>query len=270
MLPAGTCQFSSSIKPEEADISSNPFFQKYQQKLKHLQEENPEEYESRLEEMKEKLKRSKQLNREPPQHTLEETCKDDIPGFTWPRSWPPKSLDEIMKLEKVKDLKPEAITQLWQEFHLTKDCIFSVIPTEEYDELVTKSKLNPNFLFTLPKGDGYEFYLCQFSGKDVYFTPLAMYQLVKENAPPCLTVAHFPELKEEKGIVLMAGEYDNKILKKEEALNLVKQMALYYGKNAGDRYKLLRTFHSSPETFQYMDLVEQYKMNKDYLENNPY
>jgi hypothetical protein len=33
------------------------------------------------------------------------------------------------------------------------------------------------FLFTLPKGDGYEFYLCQFCGKDVYFTPLAMYQV---------------------------------------------------------------------------------------------
>jgi len=33
------------------------------------------------------------------------------------------------------------------------------------------------FLLPLPKGDGYEFYFCQFNGKDVYFTPLSMYQV---------------------------------------------------------------------------------------------
>lgn len=58
--------------------------------------------------------------------------------------------------------------------------------------------------------------------------------------------------------------------KKTEALNLVKQMTLYYGKEAGDRYKLLRTFHLKPEEFNYMDIVDQYKENREYLENNPY
>ena len=33
------------------------------------------------------------------------------------------------------------------------------------------------FLYTLPKGDGFEFYLSQFGGKDVYFTSLGMYQV---------------------------------------------------------------------------------------------
>ncbi|XP_060559443.1 ATP synthase mitochondrial F1 complex assembly factor 1-like [Ruditapes philippinarum] len=261
-------QFSSS-KPD--DISSNPFFNRYKEKLKHMQEENPEEYESRLQEMREKLKPKKQVTPEkPPSQRTEPAPRKDIPGFSGPKTWPPKSLDEIMKLELVKDLDAKAVTQLWQEYHLAKDCIFAVFPAEHYDELITKSTLNPHFIFTLPKGDGYEFYLCQFSGKDVYFTPLAMYQLIKESAPPCLTVAHFPELKDDKGIVLMAGEYDDSIIKKSEALNLVKQMTLYYGKEAGERYTLVRTFHKNPENFQYMDIIEQYKLNKDYLENNPY
>ncbi|XP_053395060.1 ATP synthase mitochondrial F1 complex assembly factor 1-like [Mercenaria mercenaria] len=269
MLTLNSKQFSTSSKPD--DIDSNPFFEKYKQKLKHMQEENPEEYESRLQEMKEKLKPKKEdTPQEPPPQRTEPPPKRDIPGFSGPRTWPPKSLDEIMKLELIKDLDAKAITQLWQEYHIAKDCIFSVFPTEHYDELISKSQINPNFIFTLPKGDGYEFYLCQFSGKDVYFTPLAMYQLVKENAPPCLTVAHFPELKDDKGIVLMAGEYDDKVIRKTEALNLVKQMTLYYGRDAGERYKLVRTFHTNPEQFQYMDIIEQYKMNKEFLENNPY
>ncbi|KAL4236032.1 ATP synthase mitochondrial F1 complex assembly factor 1 [Mactra antiquata] len=267
----GYQQYSTSSSKEDTDISENPFYKKYKNKLKHMQEEDPEEFDSRLQELKEKSMRVKLADREPQQSEPEQQIqKPDIPGFSGPKTWPPKSLDEVMRIDLVKDLAPESIKQLWQEYHLAKDCIFSVVQTKEYDEIMAKSKLSPNFVFTLPKADGYEFYLCQFSGKDVYYTPLAMYQLVKESAPPCLTVAHFPELKDDKGIVLMAGEYDNKVISKNEALILVKQMALYYGQKAGDRYKILRQFHSSPNEFNHMDIVEQYKLDKDYLEENPY
>jgi len=47
-------------------------------------------------------------------------------------------------------------------------------------------------------------------------------------------------------------------------------MTLYYGKDAGDRYKLLQTFTSTPGEFNHMDLVEQYNKNKDFIEENPY
>ena len=57
---------------------------------------------------------------------------------------------------------------------------------------------------------------------------------------------------------------------KAEALNLVKQMALYYGRDAAHRHSLVRLFNSVPEKFQYMDIIEEYKKNKVYLEENPY
>ena len=47
-------------------------------------------------------------------------------------------------------------------------------------------------------------------------------------------------------------------------------MTLYYGKNAEDRYRLLRQFNASPQKFQYMDIVEEYKRNKDFLEETPF
>ncbi|XP_052776813.1 ATP synthase mitochondrial F1 complex assembly factor 1-like isoform X2 [Mya arenaria] len=260
----------SSSQGEKPDISSNPFFDKYKKKLKTLQKEEPEVFESRLDD----LRKGPALDMAPPPEEVQTKTRDTTqagtPEFTGPRSWPPKSLDEIMKVDMIKDLPVETIKTIWQEHHLKKDCIFSVVPKEEYDEIITKSKLNPAFLFPLPRGDGYEFFLCQFNGKNVFFTSLAMFQLIKENAPACLSVAHFPELKEEKGIALMAGEYDDKIIKKSEALNLVKQMSMFYGKSAGERYLLLRTFHANPGAFDHMQLIEEYKRNKDYLENNLY
>lgn len=260
---------TSQPKDDTMDLTSNPFFDKYKRKIKHLQQDNPGEFESRLDDLK-NLKTKKVITAEPSGVTTYSTTPLTRSATAGPRSWPPQSLDEIMKLDLVKDLPPDAIKLLWQEFHLNKDCIFSVVPKVEFEEIISKSKLSPTFLFPLPKGDGFEFYLCQFNGKDVYFTPLGMFQLLKESAPACLSVAHFPELKDTKGIVLMAGEYDDKILKRSEALNLVKQMALYYGKEAGDRYRILRQFCAQPDTFDHMQLVEVYNSNKDYLENNPY
>lgn len=254
-------------KTDEFDVTQNPFFEKYQDKLKHLQESNPDEFKSRVSDLKEKKQRPAQPQVEQQTEPLQ---KPAIPGSEGPRSWPPKSLDEIVNVELLKDLDAAAIDHIWKEHHLSRDCVFSVVPDIEYDVLYAKSKLSPNFLYTLPKGDGFEFYLCQFSGKNVYFTPLGMYQLVKENAPPCLTVAHFDELKTEKGIVLMAGEYDRKVISKAEALNLVKQMTLYYGRDVGHRHNLVRLFNATPDKFQYLDIIEEYKKNRTYLEENPY
>lgn len=38
------------------------------------------------------------------------------------------------------------------------------------------------------------------------------FQMLKENAQPSLTIAHFPDFKDTKGIVLMAGKFDEKFL----------------------------------------------------------
>lgn len=68
------------------------------------------------------------------------------------------------------------------------------------------------FLFPLPRKQGYEFVVVQFEGKEAHFTTLINYQAYKENAPECLTLIHYTELAKEKGIVLMVGEYDTNVM----------------------------------------------------------
>ena len=57
---------------------------------------------------------------------------------------------------------------------------------------------------------------------------------------------------------------------KSEALVLVKQMALFYGGDASHRHTLVRMFNKTPDKFEYMDVIEEYKRNRTYLEDNPY
>merc|ERR1712150_79781 len=45
-------QFSSK-QEDDVDISKNPFYAKYQQKLKHMKEENPDEYCAKVDMLKE-------------------------------------------------------------------------------------------------------------------------------------------------------------------------------------------------------------------------
>lgn len=110
------------------------------------------------------------------------------------------------------------------------------------------------FLFPLPRDKGYEFILCQFSGHEAHFTSLINYQAHKENAPECLSVTHYIELKE-KGLVLMRGQYDKDVLNGTEAKCLANQLQLYYGQDNAKRLKLLERFTYTPEEFKHMDLV---------------
>ena len=68
------------------------------------------------------------------------------------------------------------------------------------------------FLFPLPRDMGYEFFVVQFLNNEAHFTSLINYQAHKENAPECLNMMHYTELAEDKGIVLMVGEYDKDVL----------------------------------------------------------
>lgn len=68
------------------------------------------------------------------------------------------------------------------------------------------------FLFPLPRQQGYEFIIVQFAGNEAHFTTLINYQAYQANAPECLTIVHYPELAEDKGVVLMVGEFDKNVI----------------------------------------------------------
>lgn len=82
-------------------------------------------------------------------------------------------------------------------------------------------------------------------------------QVHKENAPECLNIAMYGELKQTKGLVLMRGEYDSKVISGQEAQCLANQLQLYYSQQNESKLKLLELFTHKPEQFKHMDVIDE-------------
>lgn len=200
-----------------------------------------------------------------------------------------------MKLELLEDKSADEIKSIWLEYHKQKDVLTATIPTDTFKLLVERAKEFPLFIFPLPRDQGFEFFLLQFSGNTVHFTPLLCYQVRpvtfyrgrkstpfvflfhcsfdrkiiekwqffifcqvhKENAPECLNIVHYTELSDKLNIVLMRGEYDKNVINAQEAQCLVNQLQLYYTQNNQSKLDLLKKFTQQPDSFKHMDVINE-------------
>ena len=90
---------------------------------------------------------------------------------------PYKRIEDIMKLELIQGKPIEDIKKIWLEYHLQKEVIAAVIPTEKFNTLMENAKQHPVFIFPIPRSQGFEFIMFQFAANTVHFTPLLCYQV---------------------------------------------------------------------------------------------
>jgi ATP synthase mitochondrial F1 complex assembly factor 1 len=167
-----------------------------------------------------------------------------------------KKLKDLMKVDLLNNKTVEEIKAIWLKYHKDKDVITAIIPSDIYKIMIEFAKKYPVFIFPIPRSQGYEFIMLQFALNSVHFTPLLCYQVHKENAPECLNIVHYTEF-EEKGIVLMRGEYDKNVLTAQEAQCLANQLQLYYSQNNASKIKMLETFTLKPNEFKHMDVIKE-------------
>jgi len=233
------------------ELRENPFFEKYAKKISKKQQENPAEFISKLEEL------GQQHNQPDKQkQPVESKLGTPKPDITTPSQTREKNLNDIMKVELLQEKSAEEISKIWTEYYKNKEnTLCAVVPSHLYTKQHERSQ-EYNFIFPLPRDEGYEFILAQFAGHEIHFATLISYQAYGENAPECLTASFYTDLNATKNIVLMKGEYDKNILKPSEAQFLINQVQLYY--TGGEDYlELLKTFKHKPDQFQYSKLVEK-------------
>jgi len=236
------------------DLKGNPYYDKYAQKIAQIQKTAPEEFESRVEKVYERKTKTVELSKE---RQYSQLLKPKEKLNNTQVQTKEISLDKVLKIDLIKEKSPDEIKAIWAEYHLQKDCIAATIPSEDFAKLEENSLKHPTFLFPLPRSQGYEFIMCQFESNTVHFTPLLYFQVHKANAPECLTITHFKEFKDDKGIVLMRGEYDKNIIDAKEAQCLANELQIYYIQNDEEKRKLLEVFTYQPDSFDHMDLVKQ-------------
>lgn len=124
-------------------------------------------------------------------------------------------------------------------------------------------------MFPLPKDQGYEFVLTQWSANECHFTSLINFQAHGENAPSAMSAIYYDDLKESKKIVLEMVEVDTKSLKMEEAKLLMHLMKLFYLKSEqnDEKYNLMDIFTNKPNDFRHMDIIKQFEKENLKIEN---
>ena len=217
MLSTTTFYLGQSKGEEDMKLKSNPFYQKYAEKIemtkkKHVKlADSSKEHHHIQNEMQMWKKSMAEVEQKMKSNANECLVSSE-------NSVLPKRLNDILKLELVFDKTVDEIGTIWTEYFKTKQSISAVIPGNIFDKVYTRSLSCPAFVYPLVKDQGYEFMLGQFRDKQCFFTSLLNYQTHRENAPWHLNIAHYTELKEEKGIVLMLGEFDeSKIYKFDSA-----------------------------------------------------
>uniref|UniRef100_A0A8D0DYC4 ATP synthase mitochondrial F1 complex assembly factor 1 n=1 Tax=Salvator merianae TaxID=96440 RepID=A0A8D0DYC4_SALMN len=226
----------------DGDLESNPFFEKYQSKIQELRRFNPDVFESRMEQRS-------QIKKEPVGHSkqidfmklLEEKLKESQYGFT-----KNKTLDSILNVEMMKKRKAEEIAQIWKQYFSGEDTVYAVIP----------------FLYALPRKQGYEFFVGQWSGAELHFTSLINIQTQGDTASTQLVLYHYPEFREEKDIVLMTAEMDPRFLNVTEAQCLASQVQLFYATDRQEIYHLVEQFNHQPDEFKYMTVISELEQSR--------
>ena len=123
-----------------------------------------------------------------------------------------QKLSEIMKMDMIEGKSKEEIAAIWTGYLATKEGLCAVIPSATFQSMKDLYGIHKTFLLPLPRSEGYEFVVVQFEGNEAHFTTLINFQAHAENAPECLTLVHYVDLAEEKGIVLMKGDFDPNVL----------------------------------------------------------
>eukprot|EP00088_Acartia_fossae_P037000 TRINITY_DN3818_c0_g1_i8.p1 TRINITY_DN3818_c0_g1~~TRINITY_DN3818_c0_g1_i8.p1 ORF type:complete len:284 (-),score=64.29 TRINITY_DN3818_c0_g1_i8:153-1004(-) len=246
---------TTAIMSEEQieELKKNPYYSKYADKIAKLQNTSPEEFLSRLSAHEDRKKaQESEANQKQRDFSFPGQAKKATDSAS------SKSLDKVVKLDLLKDKTPEEITEIWTKHFSQQEKICAVIPAETYKKMQQRFQEFNTFLFPIPRKNGYEFVMVQFQGNEAHFTTLINFQAHKENAPECLNMIHYTELMEEKGVVLMVGEYDKDTLDPREAKCLADQVEIYYSNPNESRRELMNNFSKNSAFFNHNDLIKEF------------
>lgn len=189
-------------------------------------------------------------------------------------------MDSIVKLDLLLKEDNDKIVKIWTQYHCDKDGIYAVIPVATYSKMYQTSQRYPlvrylcplkkfeklksskekKFILPLPQETGLEFFFLQFQSHQCNLTSLLEYKTKGENARPFLTITHYPELSESKGIVLMRGDINDKpkkMLTNSDAHYLAFALQQFYSTDDPHKIKLVRLFNILPEKFDYHKLIKE-------------
>lgn len=174
----------------------------------------------------------------------------------------PKSLDQILKVPLVERESPEAITRIWREHHeMNPHILAEVVPYSQYQVLKHRSKECPMFVLPVFKNIGFQTVVLQFQTEHVLFTAMRDFKQKGEWASPQMSLSHYTEFAQNKGIVLMRGETNDTHINKAEGRDLARFMYKFY-LDDNLYHTFVEVFNKEPHRFNFEELINAVKAIK--------
>jgi len=162
-----------------------------------------------------------------------------------------------MRTDLITDASTEVLERVWTKYWSERGTVSAIITAEVFDAMSPLMREFPVFLFPLPREQGYEFFVSQFTDTHCFLTSLLNYQINGEDAPWQICFKMYPELRESHGVVLMASEFDENALNVMEVQFLAQLQQLFYANPTEGRLQLLKNFNQFPDSFKHMDVVRE-------------
>ncbi|XP_004342780.1 hypothetical protein CAOG_08179 [Capsaspora owczarzaki ATCC 30864] len=187
-------------------------------------------------------------------------------------------LSSLIPADVIANGSRSDIIAAWNAAHLGKpDHFASVMPAEAYRRLTSRSRRNSRFVLPVPRGEGFEWMVAEFTNASLLFTSLLDYQTHQEHASSLLSVTFFTDgVLEKHGIALQRAYADHKKLPRELAESLLRNIAHVYlapgstgavsnialarrGQGAEGLYGFVETFNQQPKQFDFNILLDELK-----------
>lgn len=189
-----------------------------------------------------------------PNQITEESLSRALHGSEKAPTGLPYDLNKLLKVELMQDKTKSEVTDIWKTYFSSRNSICAIIPKKKYVQISTLASLCPQFIYPVPRDEGYEMFLGQWSDNMIFFTSLIYYKKHGENAPPQLSMHHYPNLQESHGIVLMAAKVEENQISVQDSQFLAYLVELFYGTDDGE---LVRKFRYKPDQFSHEEVIER-------------
>lgn len=167
-----------------------------------------------------------------------------------------RKLDQILNLDKIKDLKSESISEIWNSYlSNSKGSLSASLSSEIWARKVLNLTKYPSFLISMPADESFIFYFMEFSNDSIYVTRLQEYQNKGSLAKPILELHFYTDLIS-KDLVLLKADIMDESLSTKDAQYLVYQIQYWYYIGGDKTLEIISSFHNDPKGFDYKRITE--------------
>lgn len=165
-----------------------------------------------------------------------------------------------MKLEKLRQLDPETLSEVWAAHFSEKPGNLGVsMPAKLANSIKSKLENYPMFILPISRLTGHEIVLMEAIVGDnfaVQVTGLEEYKKLGSHAPPRASFTFFTELAAEKDLILVHGRFNGAEMNLAQSSLLLQNFCAAYSRD--ELFKWIQNFRDHPDEFHFNEFMKTF------------